>query len=70
MLVFRALARSRPRLSPLRFSSTLRGDQEHLHDILDQAEDARSTCPLPFLLPHLIPRSPQREHPMASNRSP
>ncbi|KAF8450533.1 hypothetical protein L210DRAFT_3520727 [Boletus edulis BED1] len=39
----RALARTRSRLSPLRFSSTLRGDQQHLHDILDQAEDARSS---------------------------
>ncbi|KAI9574678.1 hypothetical protein HD554DRAFT_2049104 [Boletus coccyginus] len=35
----RALARSRPPL--VRLSSTLRGDQEHLHDILDQAEHAR-----------------------------
>ena len=43
----RALARTRPRL---RFSSTLRGDQEHLHDILDQAEDARSTSSL-FIIP-------------------
>ncbi|KAF8138464.1 hypothetical protein EV363DRAFT_1314000 [Boletus edulis] len=45
----RALARTRSRLSPLRFSSTLRGDQQHLHDILDQAEDARSS---PFIRPH------------------
>ncbi|KAH0839923.1 hypothetical protein J3R83DRAFT_875 [Lanmaoa asiatica] len=41
-LAARALARTRPRLSALRFSSTLKGDQEHLHDILDQAEDART----------------------------
>ena len=43
----RALARTRPRLLVLRFSSTLRGDQEHLHDILDQAEDARNSRSIP-----------------------
>ncbi|KAG9317455.1 hypothetical protein JVU11DRAFT_1655 [Chiua virens] len=33
-----------PKTRPsLRFFSTLKGDQEHLHDILGQAEDARTT---------------------------
>ncbi|KAN0097461.1 hypothetical protein V8E55_001907 [Tylopilus felleus] len=40
-MLARVLAHVHPRLA-LRFSSTLRGDQEHLHDILDQAEDART----------------------------
>ncbi|KAG8218637.1 hypothetical protein J3R82DRAFT_4301 [Butyriboletus roseoflavus] len=42
MLLVELVARARPRLSALRFSSTLRGDQEHLHDILGQADDART----------------------------
>ena len=68
-MLARVLAHVRPRLA-LRFSSTLRGDQEHLHDILDQAEDARSTCLSSPYVPLLTSCSPQREHPMANTRSP
>lgn len=70
-LAARALAQSRPRLSALRFSSSLRGDQEHLHDILGQADDARSTSPPPVYPLSLTPRSLRRPGaPLADNRPP
>ena len=62
-----AIARTlaRVRASPfVRASSTLRGDQEHLHDILDQAESARgmSVVPLPHL-PCLTPTARDEQSP-------
>lgn len=70
-MLVRALPRTGPRLT--RLSSSLRGDQQHLHDILDQAEDARSTYLNPSISPTHSPQhqtQPNGSHPVFVENSP